>query len=146
VEGDSQVIIHLVLKIIHGSHPSKVSPSWRLLGLLEDFRSLLQPNLTLIPSHVKREANKITDHLANEGVASKEEMIQLDARISPAPHYCANVWIYPEATSPPSMGCHIDNMQPKPFMRPVATLAFNSWMEDKFIVLLGRLDSSLMQV
>jgi hypothetical protein len=26
VEGDSQVIIHLVLKIIHGSHLSKVSP------------------------------------------------------------------------------------------------------------------------
>jgi ribonuclease HI len=85
VEGDSQVTIQLVSKIIHGSHPSKFSPRWRLLRLLEDFRSLLQPNLTLIPSHVKREANKITDSLANEGVDSKEEMIQLDARISPVP-------------------------------------------------------------
>jgi ribonuclease HI len=85
VEGDSQVIIHLISKIIHGSHPSKISPIWRLLGLLEDFRSLLQPHLTLIPSHVKRDANKIADCLANEGVDSKEEMIQLDARISPPP-------------------------------------------------------------
>jgi hypothetical protein len=41
VEGDSQVIISLVSKIIHGSNPSKVSPRWRLLGLLEEFRSLL---------------------------------------------------------------------------------------------------------
>jgi ribonuclease HI len=61
VEGDSQIIIQLITKIIHGSHPLEVSPSWRLSGLLEDFKSLLQPNLTLIPSHVKREANKIVD-------------------------------------------------------------------------------------
>ena len=79
------MIIYLVLKIIHGSQPSKVSPSWRLLGLLKDFRSLLQPNLTFIPSHVKKESNKITDHLTNEGVASKEEMVQLDARIFTLP-------------------------------------------------------------
>jgi hypothetical protein len=46
------------------------------------------------------------------------------------PHYYANVWIYPEETPPLSMGCHTDNMQPKPFMSPVDTCAFKSWMED----------------
>ena len=30
LEGDSQVIIRLTTKIIHGGHPDKVSPSWRL--------------------------------------------------------------------------------------------------------------------
>jgi hypothetical protein len=43
---------------------------------LEDFKSLLQPHLALIPSHMKRDANKIADYLANEGVDSKEELIQ----------------------------------------------------------------------
>jgi hypothetical protein len=28
LEGDSQVIIHLITKILNGSHPSKISPSW----------------------------------------------------------------------------------------------------------------------
>jgi hypothetical protein len=87
VEGDSQVIVLLISKIFHDSCPSKVSPSWWLLGILEEFISLLQPNLTLIPSHVKREENKVAYRLANEGVVSKEEMIQLDARISPAPPF-----------------------------------------------------------
>jgi len=41
VEGDSKVIIHIISKIIHGSHPSEISPRCRLLGLLEDFMSLL---------------------------------------------------------------------------------------------------------
>jgi hypothetical protein len=83
VEGDSQIIIHLITKIIHGSHPLEVSPSWRLSGLLEEFGSLLQPNITLIPSHVKREANKVVDCLENEGVASTMELIQWNAQTSP---------------------------------------------------------------
>jgi hypothetical protein len=85
VKGDSQVIILLISKIVHDFFPSKFSPIWWLLGLLEEFSSLQQPNLTLIPSHVKREANKVAYSLANEGVVSKEEMIQLNARIYPAP-------------------------------------------------------------
>jgi ribonuclease HI len=104
VEGDSQVIIHLISKIIHGSHPSEISPRWRLLGLLEDFRSLLQPHLTLIPSHVKRDANKIADFLANEGVDSKEEQIQLDARISPPPRLMTRCLDLARREYPPRMG------------------------------------------
>jgi ribonuclease HI len=78
VEGDSQIIIQLITKIIHGSHPLEVSPSWRLSGLLEDFKSFLQPNLTLIPSHVKREANKIVEFLENEGVDSMDGVDPLE--------------------------------------------------------------------
>jgi hypothetical protein len=75
VEGDSQIIIQLITKILHGEHPLEVSSSWRLSGLLEDFGSLLQPNITIIPSHVKREENKVVDCLENEGVASTTELI-----------------------------------------------------------------------
>jgi len=83
VEGDSQIIIHLITKIIHGSHPLEVSPSWRLSRLLEEFGSLLQPNITIIPSHVKREVNKVVDSLENEGVASTMELIQWNAQTFP---------------------------------------------------------------
>jgi ribonuclease HI len=55
IEGDSQVIISLATKIINGSDPAKVSPSWHLLGLLEVFHALLSPSLILIPSHIRRE-------------------------------------------------------------------------------------------
>jgi len=69
-------------EIIHGSHPSNVSHRWTLLGLLEEFNSLLQPHLTLIPSHVKRDANKIIYFLANKWVYSKGELIQWNTQTS----------------------------------------------------------------
>jgi hypothetical protein len=49
------------------------------LALLTPLHSLLRPSLTLIPSHVRREANKVVDKLANEGVSSQEEDIMIDA-------------------------------------------------------------------
>jgi ribonuclease HI len=82
MEGDSQIIIQLITKILHGENPRKISPSWRLSGLLEDFGSLLCPNLTIIPSHVKREANKVADCLENEGVTTKMEHIYWEAQTS----------------------------------------------------------------
>jgi ribonuclease HI len=78
-EGDSQIIVQLITKILHGEHPQEVSPSWRISGLLEDFGSLLRPNLTIIPSHVKREENRVPDFLANEGVATMTELIHWSA-------------------------------------------------------------------
>lgn len=57
IEGDSQLIISLVIKIIHGSDPAKLYPSWHLLSSLELFKSLLHPGLILIPSHVRRATN-----------------------------------------------------------------------------------------
>ena len=41
VEGVSRIIIQLITKLLHGDHPTEISPSWRLSGLLEDFGSLL---------------------------------------------------------------------------------------------------------
>jgi ribonuclease HI len=73
LEGDSQVIIRLIAKILNGSHPSKISPSWRLSGMLEDFKRLLTPTLTIIPSHVKRDANRVADCLANEAVEKEAD-------------------------------------------------------------------------
>jgi ribonuclease HI len=82
VEGDSQIIIQLITKILHGDHPLRISPSWRLSGLLEDFGALIHPSLTIVPSHVKRDANKVADCLANEGVDTKSELIHWQANFS----------------------------------------------------------------
>jgi ribonuclease HI len=82
IEGDSQVIIQLILKILHGQSPGRISPSWKLFGLLEDFEGFIHPNLTLIPVHVKREANKVADHLENAGIDSKENPIYWQANVS----------------------------------------------------------------
>jgi ribonuclease HI len=82
IEGDSQVIIQLVSKILHGMPPGRISPSWRLSGLLEDFGEFIHPHLTLIPSHIRREANKVADHLANTGIDSKADLIHWQANIS----------------------------------------------------------------
>jgi ribonuclease HI len=75
LEGDSQVIIRLATKILHGCNPDKISPSWRLHSLLADFTKHLQPHYSIITSHVKREANKVADHLANEAVDTGEERL-----------------------------------------------------------------------
>jgi len=82
IEGDSQVIIQLISKILHGKPPWWISPNWRLSGLLEDFGDIINPNLTLIPSHVKREANKIADHLENAGIDANAELIYWQAHDS----------------------------------------------------------------
>ena len=82
IEGDSQIIIQLISKILHGELPRQISPSWRLSGLLEDLEGLIHPNLILIPVHVKREANKVVDHLANAGIDSKENPIYWQANVS----------------------------------------------------------------
>jgi ribonuclease HI len=75
LEGDSQIVIQLITKILHGGQPHKISPSWRLAGLLEDFQSLLRRNINVIPSHIKRKANTVADLLANEGVIRERENI-----------------------------------------------------------------------
>jgi hypothetical protein len=62
----------------------KVSPSWRLSGLLEEFGALLRPNLSIIPSHVKRDANSVADCLENEGVTTERESIYWETHISKA--------------------------------------------------------------
>jgi len=76
LEGDSQVIIHLITLLLHGSAPSKISPSWRLSELLEDFKNLLTPALSIVPSHVRREANQVAENLANKAVEKETDYSQ----------------------------------------------------------------------
>jgi ribonuclease HI len=85
LEGDSQIITRLATKIIHGCDPEKISPSWRLYSLLAEFSHHLQPHLTITTSHVKRDANRVADQLANEAVEQEEEHINWEGPGSPAP-------------------------------------------------------------
>jgi len=85
LEGDSQVIIRLATKILHGCDPDKISPSWRLHSLLADLTEHLQPHFSIITSHVKREANKVADQLANEAVDTGEECLNWEGHGSQGP-------------------------------------------------------------
>jgi hypothetical protein len=67
-----------------GEIHKKISSSWRLAGILEDFKGILGNNINIIPSHVKREANGVANYLANEGVQRGMEQIIWDARTSEA--------------------------------------------------------------
>jgi ribonuclease HI len=91
LKGDSQVIIRLITKILHGASPHKNSPSWRLAGLLELFGNLCNRSLSIIPSHVRRTANGVDDYLTNEGVQRYLEHTIWDARSledSDIPQHC----------------------------------------------------------
>jgi len=75
LEGDSQIIIQLITKILHGGNPQKISPRWRLSEILKDFKRILKDNISIIPSHVKRGENGVVDYLENEGVSREIEHI-----------------------------------------------------------------------
>ena len=68
VEGDSQIIINLLRRILNGANPDRISPSWRLSHGLQIITDLLQPNLAVIPAHIRRKANQVADELANMGI------------------------------------------------------------------------------
>jgi ribonuclease HI len=85
LEGDSQIIIKLATKILHGSNPERISPSWRLHNLLANFNSHLHSHLSIITAHVKRDANKVADRLANEAVEIGEECLRWEGQGFPAP-------------------------------------------------------------
>jgi ribonuclease HI len=54
VEGESKVILANFSKILNGSTPTKISPSWRLiLSNMELLKSLLLPQQFLVPFHVR---------------------------------------------------------------------------------------------
>jgi ribonuclease HI len=68
VEGDSQVIIGLLRRILHGVNPDNISPSWRLTYGLQIIVGLLHSQQVIIPTHIRRKANQIADELANVGI------------------------------------------------------------------------------
>jgi ribonuclease HI len=80
VEGDSQIIINLLWKILNGANPDRISPSWRLLHGLQRITDSLCPNLDIIPAHVRRSENQVADELANIGINRGEtELICISA-------------------------------------------------------------------
>jgi hypothetical protein len=67
VEGESQIIINLLRKILNGANPDRLTPIWRLSHGLQIVTDLLQPNQAIIPAHIRRKANQFVDDLANLG-------------------------------------------------------------------------------
>jgi hypothetical protein len=65
----------------------KISPSWCVLNTLKTLKSLLQPNLVLIPSHVHIEANQVVNKLTNVGVLNGEEDICCVSSLQHAPPF-----------------------------------------------------------
>jgi ribonuclease HI len=122
LEGDSQIIIQLITKILHGGNPQKISPSWRLAGLLEDFKGILEHNISIIPSHVKRKANGVADYLENEGVQRGTEQIIWDARTSEASdisqqcQLLASKEFLPPDGVPSGKNGHVEAQRERPFM------------------------------
>eukprot|EP00253_Pinus_taeda_P007787 PITA_07787 len=73
VEGDSQILINMAIKIQQGSPAQKVSKSWRLATRLESLQTWLQNNQATTFKHTRREGNKVADFLANLGVKQCKE-------------------------------------------------------------------------
>jgi ribonuclease HI len=72
VEGDSQIIINLLSHLLNGADLEWVSPRWRLTNGLVQIKTMLQPHLVIIPSHVRRKVNQVVDKLVNFRVDLKE--------------------------------------------------------------------------
>lgn len=68
VEGDSQIIIHMLTIIQSGSGIDKISTNWRMEDRLHQLKSFLSSQRVILLQHVMRTGNKLIDRLANEGV------------------------------------------------------------------------------
>jgi len=67
VEGDSQIIINMLWRILNGANLEKIMPSWRLSHGLQMLTNLMKPTQTIFPTHVRRQENQVVDELANLG-------------------------------------------------------------------------------
>jgi ribonuclease HI len=79
VEGDSQVIISLLRRLVNGANPDSISPSWRLSHGLQIIAGLMHPTRVIIPAHVRRKANQVADELANLGTTWRGPDLQCNA-------------------------------------------------------------------
>lgn len=68
IEGDSQIIINMVSKILQGTPSSKVSNSWRMVKRLELIEGWLSSHRAITLKHIRWEGNKVANLLANIGV------------------------------------------------------------------------------
>lgn len=76
VEGDSQIITNIALKLMQGSPVYKVSSSWRMATRLEMLKQWLTNHQAITFKHIRREGNKLADFLANLGVDSGKEFFE----------------------------------------------------------------------
>ena len=65
IEGDSQIIINMVTKLMQGSPIHRVSRSWRMAQRLELIDKWLSQHQEISFKHTKWEGNKLVDFLAN---------------------------------------------------------------------------------
>ena len=70
LEGDSSLVITICRKIMNDTLPCKVSQILHLSAIIEELLTTLRSIEVLLPSHIRRKANKVVDHLANVGVKS----------------------------------------------------------------------------
>ena len=68
VEGDSSVLISVANRLLSGQKTEKVSLSWRLASRLERLRLIIRAHPATSFVHVRRDANRAADCLANAGV------------------------------------------------------------------------------
>lgn len=68
IEGDSQIIINMAFKILHGTPSSRMRNNWRLTKRLELIDALLSSHRVITLKHIYREGNKMVDLIASIGV------------------------------------------------------------------------------
>lgn len=72
-EGDSQIIISMASKLMHGSPVHKVSSSWRLAPCLDLLMHWFTTHQAITFKHIRREGNKLADFLVNLGVENGKD-------------------------------------------------------------------------
>jgi hypothetical protein len=74
VEGDSQILIEGLKKILNGTHPERVSENWRLLFGFSEIATTVRGSSTIVPRHVRRKGNVVVDYLVNMVVLQTPRM------------------------------------------------------------------------
>jgi len=84
-EGDSQILICTLGKIIHGTNPNKVSSKWWLSSSFGKITKTPRKIRVIIPSHVKQRANVWVKQMANEGfnIMNRSKFWQWNGAIPP---------------------------------------------------------------
>ena len=73
LDGYSQVIFQMAIKLLHGKPVSKVAKNWKMAHNLDQLRERLWAHSKVQIHHVKRKANRLVELLANYGVSERQE-------------------------------------------------------------------------
>jgi ribonuclease HI len=73
IEGDSQIRIQDLSKLLNGSKLDKISKNWSLTAREEKIMEFSMAISSMTPSHVQRKENGLADRLANEGVTQTSQ-------------------------------------------------------------------------